>query len=105
MSAWNNIYETFDPIAFTLFSMPIHWYGIMYVLALLSALYIGKYFIKKDKLDFKSKELDSYFLYVEIGVILVPDLVISFFTIRRRSTISPTLGRYLTLLLTVNLSA
>ena len=70
MSAWNNIYETFDPIAFTLFSMPIHWYGIMYVLALLSALYIGKYFIKKDKLDFKSKELDSYFLYVEIGVIL-----------------------------------
>ncbi|WP_310442344.1 prolipoprotein diacylglyceryl transferase [Sulfurimonas sp.] len=70
MSAWNKIYETFDPIAFTLFYMPIHWYGIMYVLALLSALYIGKYFIKKDKLDFKSKELDSYFFYVEIGVIL-----------------------------------
>lgn len=70
MSAWNNIYKTFDPVAFTLFSIPIHWYGIMYVLALLSALYIGKYFIKKDKLDFKSKELDSYFFYVEIGVIL-----------------------------------
>ena len=70
MSAWNNIYDTFDPVAFTLFSIPVHWYGIMYVLALLSALYIGKYFIKKDKLDFKGKEIDSYFIYVEIGVIL-----------------------------------
>ena len=70
MTAWNNIYSTFDPIAFSVFSIPVHWYGIMYVLALLSALYIGKYFIKRDNLDFKDKELDSYFIYVEIGVIL-----------------------------------
>jgi phosphatidylglycerol:prolipoprotein diacylglycerol transferase len=42
----------------------------MYVLALLSALYIGKYFIKRDNLDLKKKELDNYFIYVEIGVIL-----------------------------------
>ena len=69
MSAWNNIYETFNPVAFTIF-IPIHWYGIMYVLALLTALYIGKYFIKKDNLDFKGKEIDAYFIYVEIGVIL-----------------------------------
>lgn len=70
MSAWNNIYETFNPVAFNIFSMPVHWYGIMYVLALFSALYIGKYFIKKDNLDFKGKEVESYFIYVEIGVIL-----------------------------------
>jgi len=70
MSAWNNIYDTFDPIAFHIFSFPVHWYGIMYVLALISALYIGKYFIKRDRLDFSSKEIDVYFIYVEIGVIL-----------------------------------
>jgi len=70
MSAWNNIYDKFDPVAFSIFSIPVHWYGIMYVLALLSALYIGKYFIKRDKLDFRDKELDNYFIYVEIGVIL-----------------------------------
>ncbi|PHS56509.1 MAG: prolipoprotein diacylglyceryl transferase [Sulfurimonas sp.] len=68
MNAWNNIYASFDPIAFHLFFIPVHWYGIMYVLALLSALYIGKIFIKKDKLDFKN--VDNYFIYVEIGVIL-----------------------------------
>ncbi|MDA7818459.1 prolipoprotein diacylglyceryl transferase [Sulfurimonas sp.] len=70
MNAWNRIYETFDPVAFSVFSIPVHWYGIMYVLALITALYIGKYFVKKDNLDFKSKALDSYFIYVEIGVIL-----------------------------------
>lgn len=70
MSAWNNIYASFDPVAFHIFSLPVHWYGIMYVLALVSALYIGKYFIKKDKLDFKGKEIDNYFIYVEVGVIL-----------------------------------
>ncbi len=70
MNSWNNIYDTFDPVAFHIFSFPVHWYGMMYVLALLSALYIAKYFIKKDRLDFKSEDIDGYFIYVEIGVIL-----------------------------------
>ncbi|MDD5156458.1 prolipoprotein diacylglyceryl transferase [Sulfurimonas sp.] len=70
MNAWNNIYAVFDPIAFKIFSLPVHWYGIMYVLALVTALYLGKYFIKKDKIDFKNSEIDNYFIYVEIGVIL-----------------------------------
>ncbi|MBU0720544.1 prolipoprotein diacylglyceryl transferase [bacterium] len=69
-NSWNHIYETFNPVAFHIFSFPVHWYGMMYVLALVSALYIGKYFIKRDKLDFKNSQLDIYFIYVEIGVIL-----------------------------------
>ena len=70
MNSWNNIYDTFNPVAFHIFSLPVHWYGMMYVLALLTALYIGKYFIKKDKIDLTSNQLDAYFIYVEIGVIL-----------------------------------
>ncbi len=70
MNSWNHIYDTFDPIAFHIFSFPVHWYGIMYVLALVSALYVGKYFMKKDKLDFLASQMDNYFIYVEIGVIL-----------------------------------
>lgn len=69
-NSWNHIYDTFDPIAFNLFSFPVHWYGLMYVLALVTALYLGKLFIKKDSLDFDTKKLDIYFIYVEIGVIL-----------------------------------
>lgn len=70
MNSWNHIYDTFNPIAFHIFSIPVHWYGLMYVLALSTALLIGKYFIKKEKMKFKSEELDAYFIYVEIGVIL-----------------------------------
>ena len=70
MSSWNHIYEHFDPIAFHIFTLPVHWYGLMYVLALTSALFIAKYFIKKEKLALTTEQLDAYFIYVEIGVIL-----------------------------------
>ena len=69
-NSWNHIYEHFNPVAFHIFALPVHWYGMMYVLALLSALSIGKYFIKKENLDFKASQLDVYFIYIEIGVIL-----------------------------------
>jgi phosphatidylglycerol:prolipoprotein diacylglycerol transferase len=69
-NSWNHIYDTFDPVAFHIFSLPVHWYGMMYVLALVTALGVGKYFMKRDKLDFTSKQIDVYFIYVEIGVIL-----------------------------------
>lgn len=70
MTFWNNIYSNFDPIAFSLGSISVHWYGIMYVLALLTALGAAKYFVKKDNLPISEKTLDNYFIWVEVGVIL-----------------------------------
>ena len=70
MEFWQNIYHHFDPIAFKLFGFPVHWYGIMYVLALLTALFFAEYIVKKDKLPISKKELEYYFVYVEIGVIV-----------------------------------
>ncbi|PID47585.1 MAG: prolipoprotein diacylglyceryl transferase [Proteobacteria bacterium] len=70
MEFWNNIYTNFDPVAFGIFGFKVHWYGIMYVLALLSALFIAKWIAKKDKLPFSEKELDDYFIWIEVGVIL-----------------------------------
>ena len=48
MTAWNSIYSHFDPIAFEIFGIPVHWYGLMYVLALLVALLVAKVFVKMD---------------------------------------------------------
>ncbi|HOI84327.1 MAG TPA: prolipoprotein diacylglyceryl transferase, partial [Campylobacterales bacterium] len=31
MDSWQHIYSAFDPVAFNLFGIPVHWYGIMYV--------------------------------------------------------------------------
>lgn len=70
MEKWNNIYNAFNPIAFNLFGISVHWYGIMYVLALLVALGVAKWIAKKDSYPISSALLESYFLWVEIGVIL-----------------------------------
>ena len=70
MHFWQHIYEYFDPVAFYIFNFPIHWYGIMYVLALLVALLFAEYIVKKDNFPISKKELEIYFVYVEIGVIL-----------------------------------
>jgi phosphatidylglycerol:prolipoprotein diacylglycerol transferase len=70
MQFWNHIYEQFDPVAFHLFSLPVHWYGLMYVLALLSALWAAKWIVEKDSIAITRGQLDDYFIYVEIGVIL-----------------------------------
>lgn len=70
MEYWNHIYEHFNPVAFNLFSIPVHWYGLMYVFALLSALMIAKWIVQKDNIAITKDQLDDYFIYAEIGVIL-----------------------------------
>lgn len=70
MEIWNNIYSYFDPVAFSLFGASVHWYGIMYAIALLTAITIAHWIIKKDNLDISKEALDSYIWWVEIGVIL-----------------------------------
>ena len=70
MDFWQNIYTNFDPVAFKIFSLKVHWYGIMYVLALISAYMFAKWLIVKDRLPMTKDMLDDYFIWVEIGVIL-----------------------------------
>lgn len=70
MEFWQNIYSHFNPVAFNLGDIAVHWYGIMYALALLSAIFIAKWFIKKDKLPISNDLFDSYIWWAEIGVIL-----------------------------------
>ncbi|EAL5973503.1 prolipoprotein diacylglyceryl transferase, partial [Campylobacter coli] len=51
MEFWQNIYSNFDVVAFSVLGFKVHWYGIMYVLALLLALLLAKFFVRKFKLD------------------------------------------------------
>ena len=70
METWNNIYSNFDPVAFNILGVSVHWYGIMYAMALLSAIYIADWIIKKDNLAIDKDLFGSYVWWVEIGVIL-----------------------------------
>jgi phosphatidylglycerol:prolipoprotein diacylglycerol transferase len=69
LSWWQNIYSSFDPVAINISIFSIHWYGIMYVTALLSAFFIAKWFVKKDNLPIKQDVVDSYFLWAELAII------------------------------------
>jgi len=63
MEFWQHIYSNFNPVAFELFSLKVHWYGIMYILALLSALWFAKKLIKMDNLSISDEILDKFFIY------------------------------------------
>lgn len=70
MEFWNHIYENFNPVAFDIGFIKVHWYGIMYVLALLSALFFSKWINRHDRIGIPEDIIDNYFIWVEIGVIL-----------------------------------
>jgi len=65
---WQHIYSHFNPVAFDLGVFKIHWYGIMYVLALIIGYYMAVYFAKKEGIE--KKIIDEYFIWAEIGIIL-----------------------------------
>ena len=77
MEFWQLIYNQFSPVAFYIFSFPIHWYGLTYMSAILSAFYIAKYFIEKDNYNFSTKDLDDLFLWEALGVIIFSRIVSS----------------------------
>ena len=70
MSYWNNIYNYINPIAIKIGFISIHWYGIMYVLALLTGLWFAKWIVYKDNLPIEKGLIDNYFIWLEIGVLL-----------------------------------
>ncbi len=79
ISMWQNIYTTFNPVAFEIFGFKIHWYALAYITSLLLALYVARYFIRKEKknnpksppfFSINEEMLMNYFIWIEVGVIL-----------------------------------
>jgi len=70
MEFWNHIYEHFNPVAIDFGFISIHWYGIMYISALLVALWFAKWIIKKDAMSISNDTIDRYFIWIEVGIIL-----------------------------------
>lgn len=70
MEYWNHIYDHFNPVALDLGFISVHWYGIMYISALLVALWFAKWIIKRDQMPITETMIDSYFIWIEVGIIL-----------------------------------
>ena len=68
MEFWQHIYQHINPIAFSLFGFQVHWYAIMYILALVTGYLLGVKF--GEKFGFSKHIIDEYFFWAEIGIIL-----------------------------------
>ncbi|MEW6312938.1 MAG: prolipoprotein diacylglyceryl transferase [Pseudomonadota bacterium] len=64
------VHPQFDPIAVHLGPLAVRWYGLMYLLAFLMFLGLGRYRIKAQRLDWSTRQLDDLLFYGVLGVVL-----------------------------------
>lgn len=70
MDFWQHIYEHFSPIALQIGWFGLHWYGIMYALALVAAFWVARQIIRLDKLPMPEGIVDQFATWEVVGVIL-----------------------------------
>jgi phosphatidylglycerol:prolipoprotein diacylglycerol transferase len=64
------IYPNINPIAVSLGSIKIHWYGIMYLLGFTLAWLIANYRCKAYKLDWSKDQIGDLIYYAALGLII-----------------------------------
>ena len=64
------LHPQFDPVAFSLGPLSIRWYGLMYLLAFVQFIYLGRYRIRTQKSFLSEEQLDDLLFYGMLGVIL-----------------------------------
>jgi phosphatidylglycerol:prolipoprotein diacylglycerol transferase len=65
------VHPQFDPVAFSLGPLHVHWYGLMYLAGFITALQLGKYRARtRPDLGWTVEEVDNALLYVVLGVVL-----------------------------------
>lgn len=63
-------YPNIDPVAFHVFSWPVHWYGLMYLVGFLGAWIVLSLRIKKSDRGFDSEQLSDLVFYSALGAII-----------------------------------
>jgi phosphatidylglycerol:prolipoprotein diacylglycerol transferase len=65
------VHPQFDPVAFSLGPLKVHWYGLMYLLAFLQFWWLGKKRLAmRPELGITEKGLDDLLFYGVLGVVL-----------------------------------
>ena len=61
-----------NPVAFSVFGLPIRWYALAYIAGFIFGYFIFKHFTQRDNAEirFSNKQLDDFLTYVVLGVIL-----------------------------------
>lgn len=63
-------YPNFNPIAFTIGPLKVHWYGIMYLISFAAAWILAVYRAKKSNADWNNQQIADVIFYAALGVII-----------------------------------
>lgn len=66
------ILNPINPVAFSVFGLPIRWYALAYIAGFVIGYYLFKYLTRRDnsEISFSNKQLDDFLTYIVLGVIL-----------------------------------
>lgn len=64
------VYPEFNPIAFTLGPIKVHWYGLMYLLSFVLGWGLGALRTRLPHVHWKREEVGDYLFYVVLGVVI-----------------------------------
>ena len=65
------VHPQFDPVAFSLGPLSVHWYGIMYLLGFLAGQYLGIWRAGRDAWrNFSTEEVKDLLFYIVVGIII-----------------------------------
>ena len=64
------IHPQFDPVAFSLGPLSVRWYGLMYLVAFIQFILLGRYRIKSRPSPLNVEQLDDLLFYGMLGVII-----------------------------------
>lgn len=64
------VFPQFDPIAFSLGPLHVHWYGLMYLLAFTGAWFLAQWRVKHYRLDWTEEQIGDLIFYAAMGVIV-----------------------------------
>ena len=63
-------YPNINPIAFSIGSFDIYWYGLMYLFGILSTWYLGYKRAKKNQSIIKPEQVGDIIFYAAIGILI-----------------------------------
>jgi phosphatidylglycerol---prolipoprotein diacylglyceryl transferase len=64
------VFPVIDPVAFSIGPLKVHWYGLMYLIAFLSAWALARWRVKHYQLNWTTEEVSDLIFYGALGVII-----------------------------------
>lgn len=63
-------YPNIDPVITIIFGWPVHWYGLMYLLAFLTARFLGVWRARQTHAKLTVEQVDDFLFYGALGVVV-----------------------------------